>query len=126
MITKDEDVNMIHSLSLLSGVDENTIQKIFENFVIQFSFAFTAKKSFHIPYIGNIFVKYLGDKITDEGKEAEVNAFYAPHDEVKRIIGQLVDINETEDYTNYDVFTLLKRNIKNDFKLKLNEEPFSK
>jgi tetrahydromethanopterin S-methyltransferase subunit G len=58
------------------------------------------------------------------GREATVDAFYSPSDEVKRIIGQLVDIEETFDYTNLDTFKLLKKVINNDFKINLEKETF--
>ena len=37
-------------------------------------------------------------------------------DEMKRIIGQLIDAEKTKNYTSIDVATLLKKIVKNDFK----------
>ena len=122
MIIKDDDLTVVHSLSLLSGVDENDIQKVFEAFLLEFSFACTNNKPAHIPFIGNILVRYKEDIITNEGKEAVVDAFYAPHDEVKRLVGQLQDIADTNDFTQFDGFSIMKKILKNDFKLSFDKE----
>lgn len=116
MIITQEDKTTIHELSLLSGIDKFEIQKIFESFLIQFIIKYTKNKRVHIPFIGNFLVRHREDLETPQGREAQLDAFYAPHDEMKRIIGQLVDAELTKNYTSIDVATLLKKIVKNDFK----------
>lgn len=116
MIITQEDKISMHELSLLSGVDEIEIQKIFESFLIQFVIKYTKNKRIHIPFIGNFLVRYREDKETPQGREAQLDAFYAAHDEVRRLVGQLKDIEKSGNYTELDVFTNLKKIIKNDFK----------
>lgn len=124
MQISEEDKKAILQLSLISGIDELKIQEMFESFLILFTLDYSSRKSIRIPLVGNFLIKYRGDEITDKGREATVDAFYSPSTEVKRIIGQLVDIEETFDYTNLDTYKLLKRNINNDFKLNMNKETF--
>lgn len=121
MIITQEDKITIHELSLLSGIDENEIQKIFESFLIQFIIKYTKSKRVHIPFIGNFLVRHKEDIETSKGREAQLDAFYAPHDEMKRIIGQLTDAEKTKNYTSIDVSTLLKKIVKNDFKTIIEE-----
>lgn len=116
MIINKEDSQTIREISLLSGVDECDIEKVFEAFLTQFVINYSNSKRIHIPYIGNFLVKYREDKETPKGREAQIDAFYAAHDEVKRLVGQLKDIEKTGNYTELDVFTNLKKIIKNDFK----------
>jgi hypothetical protein len=124
MNLSEEDKKAILQISLISGIDENKIQEVFESFLILFTIDYSSKKSIRIPLLGNFFVRYTGENTTDMGREATVDAFYSPSDEVKRIIGQLVDIEETFDYTNLDTFKLLKKVINNDFKINLEKETF--
>jgi len=124
MSLSEEDKKAILQISLISGIDEHKIQEVFESFLILFMLDYYSKKSIRIPLLGNFLVRYTGENISDLGREATVDAFYNPSDEVKRIIGQLVDIEETFDYTNLDTFKLLKRIINNDFKINLEKEIF--
>lgn len=124
MQLSDQDKKSILQLSLLSGISEIKIQEMFESFLILFTLDYSSRKPIRIPLIGDFLVRYKGDQITDEGREATVDAFFSASDEVKRIIGQLVDIKETCDYSNLDIFKILKRNINNDFKLNMNKEMF--
>jgi len=124
MQISEEDKKAILQLSLISGINEQKIQEVFESFLILFTLDYSARKSIRIPLVGNFLIKYTGEEITSSGREATVDAFYSPSTEVRRIIGQLVDIEETFDYANLDTFKLLKRNINNDFKLNLEKETF--
>jgi nucleoid DNA-binding protein len=116
MIVNKEDTQTIHEISLLCGVNEDDIESVFEAFLTQFVIKYSNNKRIHIPYIGNFLVKYRQDEETPKGREAQIDAFYAAHDEVKRLVGQLKDIEKTGNYTELDVFTNLKKIVKNDFK----------
>ena len=122
MINTQSDDNTMHELSLISGVDELEIRKVFEAFLIQFTFKYTNNKQIHIPYIGNFMIRYRKDEETAEGKEAQVDAFYSPHDEIRRIVGQLKDAETSGDYTDLDTYTTFKKILKNDFKVRLSDD----
>lgn len=116
MIINKEDNLAIHEISLLSGIDEEDVKLVFETFLTQFVIKYSSSKRIHIPFVGNFLVKYREDKETPDGREAQIDAFYAAHDEVKRLVGQLKDIEKSGNYTELDVFTNLKKIVKNDFK----------
>jgi len=116
MIVNKEDTQTIHEISLLCGVDEDDIKSVFEAFLTQFVIKYSNNKRIHIPYIGNFLIRWREDKETSDGREAQIDAFYSAHDEVRRLVGQLKDIETTGNYTDLDVFENLKKVIKNDFK----------
>lgn len=120
-MTTKEDTNAIHEISLLSGVDETDVRKVFESFLTQFVFKYTKNKRVHIPFIGNFLVRYREDVETESGREAQLDAFYAPHDQMRRLVGQLKDAEESGNYTEIDVFKNLKKLIKTDFKTTLED-----
>lgn len=122
MDLSNEDVNAITQIALLSGVDENDVIKVFESFLILFTLDYKSKKSIHVPYVGNFLIKYKGDSITEDGREALVDAFYSPSDKLRRIIGQLADIEESKNPRELDTYKILKRMFNKDFKLKLEKE----
>jgi len=124
MITTNEDDKTIVELSLISGVSKEEIEKVFIALQPHFAFKYCSNKAIHIPYVGNFLIRYRAEEITDEGKEAQVDAFFAPHPQVKRIVGQLKDIEKTGNFTELDVFTQLKKQIKQDFKTVITDEDF--
>jgi hypothetical protein len=122
MIIQEDDKTTIEQLRLISGIDEDIIRRVFEAFILQFTFDFTNKKSIHIPFVGNFMVRYKGDKVDVDGKEAVLDAFYAPHDEIKRVVGQLVDAQTSENYSEVDSFNILKKILRIDFKTTIESE----
>lgn len=122
MITTSDDEKTITELSLLTGISAEIIEKVFLGFQTQFVFKHTTNKSIKIPYIGSFLVRYKYDETTEEGKEAQVDAFFSPHPQVKRLIGQLNDIEKSGDFTKLDTFAILKKQIKQDFKTVIDEE----
>lgn len=122
MITTKEDLDTIQNISLISGVDVLEIEKVFQAFITEFTFKYTNNKQIHVPYIGRFLIRYRGEEITDEGKESQVDAFFSPHDQIKRVVGQLKDIEKTKDYTKLDTFVSLKKILKQDFKAHINDQ----
>jgi nucleoid DNA-binding protein len=122
MIISNDDNETIHNISLISGIKEEDIRTVFESFLIQFTLKYCSNKRIHIPFIGNFLVRYRADELTEEGKEALLDAFFSPHEEIKRIVGQLHDIEKTKDYLNIDVVTELKKILKQDFKTKISSD----
>jgi nucleoid DNA-binding protein len=122
MISTNEDEKTLAELSLITGISIDEIEEIFSAFLIQFTFKYANNKRIFIPYIGSFLVRYRNDLQTEEGMEAQLDAFFSPHDELKRIVGQMKDIESGGETTNLDTYNNLKKIIKNDFKTKLTEE----
>lgn len=122
MIATNDDEKTIIELSLLSGIPVDVIEKLFVAFQIQFAFQYKNNKSIKIPFVGSFLVRYRGDSITDEGKEAQLDSFFAPHPQIAHLVGQLQDIEKTGNFKELDVLTQLKKLLKQDFKTKIDEE----
>lgn len=122
MISTNDDEKTITELSLITGIPTETIEKVFLGFQTQFTFKHTKNKSIKIPYIGSFLIRYKYDETTEEGKEAQVDAFFSPHPQVKRLIGQLNDIEKYGDYTKLDTFAILKKQIKQDFRTVITDD----
>lgn len=120
----DNEEKTITELSLISGVDTDTIEKIFAAFQVQFMFQYKNNKPVQIPKIGSFLVRYREDIITPEGKEAQVDAFYAPHPQIKRLIGQLKDAEQTKTFNKIDTISFLKKIINKDFKTKIFDDDY--
>ena len=122
MITTSDDEKTITELSLISGISTDIIEKIFDAFLIQFVINYKNNKSINIPSIGSFLVKYREDIITQDGKEAQVDAFYAPHPQIKRLIGQLKDSESSKDFSKIDTVASIKKIVNKDFKTKIFED----
>jgi len=117
-----EDKQVITELALLSGEDENTVIKIFESYLIYITLNYQNKKNNRIPIIGSFYTRYERDENTEEGKEAVITSFFSPSDEIKRIIGQLHDIEKTGNCKELDTFQILRKKLNKDFKLIINDK----
>lgn len=117
-----EDKQVITELALLSGEDENTVIKIFESYLIYITLNYQNKKNNRIPMIGSFYTRYERDENTEEGKEAVITSFFNPSNEIKRIVGQLHDIEESGNCRELDTFQILKRKLSKDFKLIINDK----
>lgn len=122
MITTNDDTEVITKLSLLSGIPVSTIEKLFSTLLLEFSLDYKKNKSIKIPYLGSFLVRYKGDISTLEGREAQVDAFFSPHDQIKRLVGQLNDVEKTKDYTSIDSYSFLSKLLKQDLKTVIEEE----
>ena len=120
MIVTTEDEKTIAELSLQSGVGEDTIKRVFES-LQSFVFLQQAKESnrIHIPFLGNMKIINNGDIVSSGGKEADISVLFSPHAQLKRIIGQLADLDTMADPTDFEVYQMTKKDIKRDFKTKL-------
>jgi len=123
MTTSDDD-RTITEISLISGVSTDDVQKVFEALTAHIVFDYSKDNyRINIPYTGNIMLRYVGDKSTPEGKEADIDVFFSPHSKLKQSIGQIHDIEENEeDPKNFNIFQMIRKIIKFDFKTKLSNE----
>lgn len=117
-----EDKQVITELALLSGEDENTVIKIFESYLIYITLNYQNKKNNRIPMIGSFYTRYERDENTEEGKEAVITSFFSPSNEIRRIVGQMHDIEESRNCSELDTFQILKRKLSKDFKLIINDK----
>lgn len=117
-----EDKQVITELALLSGEDENTVIKIFESYLIYITLNYQNKKNNRIPMIGSFYTRYERDENTEEGKEAVITSFFSPSNEIRRIVGQMHDIEESGNCSELDTFQILKRKLSKDFKLIINDK----
>jgi len=123
MIIDNTDLKTISEISLISGVSTENIEKTMEALQSYLVFQYSKdNKRINIPYIGNIMIKYLDDVETPEGKEADLDIFFSPHSQLKHIIGQLKDIENSGDPKDLDVYKSIRKTIKRDFKTKLADD----
>lgn len=120
----EDDKQVITELALLSGLDENKVIQLFEAYLIYFSINYPEKKSNRIPLLGNFFIRYKEDKETENGKEAILDSFFSPSDQIRRLVGQLHDIEHSGNYTELDTFKILKQKLNRDFKLSIDDKDF--
>jgi len=117
-----DDEKSITELSLISGISTDIIEKVFSAFQVQFVFKYKNNKSIFVPGIGSFLVRYKSDEITIDGKEAQVDAFYAPHPQIKRLVGQLKDTEKSKDFSKIDAVSSLKKILNRDFKTKISDD----
>jgi hypothetical protein len=53
---------------------------------------FSENESTKIPYFGELKIEYLGDKITDKGRVADLKTEFIPSPTLVKNIGQLIDV----------------------------------
>lgn len=102
-----EEKDIIHRVHLLSGKPYNEVNEIFEALCLCSVIAFLEKEPIDIPLFGKMEVSYKGDKMTERGKEAQLEISVEPSKELKRVIGQI------EDQTESDLERSLQNKIRN-------------
>jgi hypothetical protein len=118
MKLSDEAKDIIEKIRLFAGNDFtfDQVKKFFDFLLVCIIYDYIEDKPTTIPYLGSIFLKYDGDKVVAKGKEAEVSLQFTPDYNIKKIIGQIVDKDDTE------IEKLLRTMIKKEFEIKANEE----
>lgn len=91
-----EEKDIIHRVHLLSGKPYNEVNDIFESLCLCAVIAFLEKESIDIPLFGRMEVSYKGDRMTENGKEAQLEISVEPSKELKRVIGQIEDQTESD------------------------------
>lgn len=122
MITTNDDERTFTELNLLTGIPTEAIERLFSAFQIQFALNYKKNKSIRIPFVGSFLVRYRGDSITDEGKEAQLDSFFSPHPQLVRLVGQMHDVETTGNYKELDILSICKKILKQDFKTKIDDE----
>lgn len=91
-----EEKDIIHRVHLLSGKPYNEVNDIFESLCLCAVIAFLEKEPIDIPLFGRMEVSYKGDRMTENGKEAQLEISVEPSKELKRVIGQIEDQTESD------------------------------
>lgn len=94
-----------HKIHLLSGKSYEDVRDVYEGFLYSIVLAYLEKEPIYFPYFGEINIQFIKDKLTRQGKEAELEISIQPSDILKRVIGQIEDGDET------DLETILKERI---------------
>ena len=105
-ITKEEEM-FIEKMHLISEKTHDEIKDMFTNIIMLIIFNFIEGKDSYLPLLGILKIDYLGDKIINSKREVDLKLNFEPHEYIKKIIGQIVDKEETE------LHKLLKKKIKN-------------
>lgn len=93
-------------LSAMSASDElklsqDQIDLIFRNLLVLSTTKYAEDDKVHIPYLGDLKIEYIGDKILDGCKEAELSITLEASPLLKRIIGQIANKEMTDIETYY-------------------------
>ena len=91
-----EEKDIIHRVHLLSGKPYNEVNDIFESLCLCAVIAFLEKEPIDIPLFGRMEVSYKGDRMTENGKEAQLEISVEPSKELKRVFGQIEDQTESD------------------------------
>lgn len=92
----EPDRKLIDEISALSGVSKDVIREVWEYMIIRWSEQISRDPekghTVEIPFLGSVFVKYVGDKETPEGYvETQVESYIALSSQFKKLIGDIVD-----------------------------------
>jgi hypothetical protein len=86
----------IEKVRLISGSTSEQSKDFFESFITYIVLNYMEGKETIVPYLGVIKLNYEGDEIVKNGKEAKVSLEFIPNSNIKKIVGQIADGEETE------------------------------
>jgi hypothetical protein len=84
-----ETIHRVHSLN--SDVPLANIKDTFEMLFTDVVFHYVDHETIHIPYIGEMKIQHVGDKLVDGYREAVLEIKIEPSTFLKKIIGQIED-----------------------------------
>jgi len=86
--------------------------------------SYTEKESIVIPYFGSFFIRYLGDEVSPDGKEAILENFFEPSLYLKENIGSYEDFkkNSNGDIDTIPIFKHLASMNEQTLRVMLNDE----
>lgn len=112
MNTNEKDQEVLEELRIISGLNMEQVTEVLQAFSILVAMNYGEKEKIHIPFFGNFYLKYDGDEVTEEGREAKVTGFFSPHEFLKKVIGQIEDSKNGEDsFSNNPLIEELKKKI---------------
>jgi hypothetical protein len=91
-----EEKEFVEKTRLLSDTTFEQVRDFYEAFFSAIILNYLDEKPSEIPFLGKVNIKYLEDKITALGKEAQLEINVDAGQILKRTIGQIIDGEETE------------------------------
>lgn len=107
---------LIHKIHLLSGKSYEDVREVFEGFISLGILSYIEKEPITLPFFGDLSIKYLRDRVTQNGREAELDFSFEPNKFLTRNIGQIEDKEES------DLEKILKDKIHSSLELMMSEE----
>ena len=92
-LSQDEKL-IVEELRNLANADLNVndVNSFLKSLMLLTLMNFSENESTTIPYFGELKIEYLGDKITDKGRIADLKVDFVPSATLIKNIGQLVDV----------------------------------
>ena len=92
-LNQDEKLIVEELRNLANGdLNVNDVNSFLKSLMLLTLMNFSEKESTTIPYFGELKIEYLGDKITDKGRIADLKVDFVPSATLIKNIGQLVDV----------------------------------
>jgi len=88
--------NTIEQVRRINEYSYEDCKHFFESLVTHIILNYLDEKSTYIPYFGEVFIKYDGEDLVQGGREAKVSLSFIADQNLKKIIGQCIDGEETE------------------------------
>ena len=92
-LSQDEKLIIEELRNLANGdLNVNDVNSFLKSLMLLTLMNFSENESTTIPYFGELKIEYLGDKITDKGRIADLKVDFVPSATLIKNIGQLVDV----------------------------------
>ena len=92
-LSQDEKLIVEELRNLANGdLNVNDVNSFLKSLMLLTLMNFSENESTKIPYFGELKIDYLGDKITDKGRIADLKVDFVPSATLIKNIGQLVDV----------------------------------
>lgn len=91
-----QEKDALHKIHLLSGRSYEEVRDVYEGFLYSVVLSYLEKELVYFPLFGEIDIRFIKDKMTKQGREAELEISIQPSLMLKRIIGQIEDGDETD------------------------------
>ena len=92
-LSQDEKLIVEELRNLANGdLNVNDVNSFLKSLMLLTLMNFSENESTTIPYFGELKIEYLGDKITDKGRIADLKVDFVPSATLIKNIGQLIDV----------------------------------
>ncbi len=91
-----KEIEVINSIRNLSHENVERIHNIFNALMTQALMNYTENEPMVIPGFGTFLVKYKGDEISSQGREAKIEVFFDPSPTFKENIGAYEDFKSSK------------------------------
>ena len=105
-----KEKEVVHKVHLLTGKPYEDVKEVFEGILYMVLLSYLEKEPIYFPFFGDMEIKYLKDKYTQNGRVAEIDIDFSPNDFLLRVIGQIEDKEESdlEKFLKGKIHTILK------------------